>query len=75
MTDRAYCEMNNIRTVVDPSLPYSVRAFVWHDKNGDFCIVINGKLFRDAQRLEFKHELNHILSDHLDDPDYHEYAD
>lgn len=66
--------MHHIRTVIDPSLPYSIRAFVFHDKNGEHCIVINGKLFRNEQMLEFKHELNHIRCHHLDDLSYQEYA-
>lgn len=73
MTDYEYCESNHVRTIIDTTLPYSVKGFVFHDKDGDYCIVINGNHSIVQQHRTAQHELRHIRRGDLDNYDYVEY--
>lgn len=68
MTDE-YGEYN----VIYENLPVSIRGFCFHDDDGRITVVLNARLTLELNRASIAHEINHILRDDLDNPDYIEY--
>ena len=60
-------------TVIYENLPVSIRGFCFHDDDGRITVVLNARLTRELNRASIAHEINHILRDDLDNPDYIEY--
>ena len=61
--------------VILQDLPTSVRGFVFSGEDGEPVIVLNSRLTREANRLTFRHEKDHIQRDELHDPTFHEYEE
>ena len=61
--------------VVLKDLPVHIRGFVCLGSDYNPIIVINSRLSAEQQRKTYKHEVEHILSGEMGDPDYHEYGD
>ena len=61
--------------VILQDLPTSVRGFVFSGEDGEPVIVLNSRLPREANRLTFRHEKDHIQRDELHDPTFHEYEE
>lgn len=74
MTNADYCDMNHIRTVADPGLPYSVKSFVYVDRAGEYCIVVNANLDPAERRKAADHEIRHIKRGDCWNKHYIEYA-
>lgn len=68
-----YVEMNNIRTIVDPSLPRTVSGFCYHDLDGNEYIVVSDRLDPYRRRKAADHELRHIRRGEMYDLNYLEY--
>lgn len=60
-------------TVICENLPVSIRGFCFHDDDGRITVVLNARLTRELNRASIAHEIDHILRDDLDNPDYIEY--
>lgn len=60
-------------TVIYENLPVSIRGFCFHDDDGRITVVLNARLTRELNRASIAHEIDHILRDDLDNPDYIEY--
>ena len=73
MTKAEYIEKNNIRTIVDPSLPSTVGGFCYHDLDGNEYFVVNDKLDPFRRRKTADHELRHIRRGEMYDMTYREY--
>ena len=41
-------------------MPTSIRGYTIHDKNGDFCIVINARISQEDMVETYIHEIKHI---------------
>lgn len=65
-----FCE---IHTVVQ-DLPTTIRGFVCLGPDFEPVIVINARMTEEQQRRTYLHELRHIRSGEMDDPDYREYG-
>lgn len=60
--------------VILQDLPTSVRGFASLGEDFSPIIVINARLPVEQQRKTYKHELKHILSGEIYNPDFHEYG-
>lgn len=63
------------RPAIVVDLPTSVRGFVYHDDDGEYFIVVNARLTREANRRTWRHEKLHILRGDLENTSYHEYEE
>lgn len=72
MTDSVYMSLNDIH-VTPIDLPPTVRAFVVTTPDNGYCIVVNSRLTKEAQRKAIRHELGHIRRGEVGDPAYSEY--
>ena len=57
------------------NLPTSVRGFVFLEEDGVPRIVLNANLTREQNLRTMAHEIRHIESGELTDPDYNEYEE
>lgn len=73
MTKAEYIEKNNIRTIVDPSLPHSVNGFCYHDLDGNEFFVVSDRLDPFRRRETADHELRHLQRGEMYDTNYQEY--
>lgn len=73
MTDSTFMSLNGIH-VTPMDMPPTVRAFVVNDQDGGYCIVVNTRLSKEAQRKAIRHELGHIRRHEVGNPSYHEYG-
>lgn len=61
------------RPAIVVNLPTTVRGFVYHDADGEYYIVVNARLTREANRRTWRHEKRHVLRGDLYNGTYHEY--
>lgn len=67
--------MDENRPAIVVDLPTTVRGFVYHDNNGEYYIVVNARLTREANRRTWIHEKRHIRCGDLENTCYHEYEE
>lgn len=60
--------------VILKDLPPHIRGFVCLGSDFQPVIIINSRLSVEQQRKTYKHELKHILSGEIYNPDFHEYG-
>lgn len=60
--------------VVLTSLPVSVRGFCCLGSDYQPIIVINKNMTHEQQLRTYRHELHHIISGEMFDPNYKEYG-
>lgn len=60
--------------VVIRSLPSGCRGFCCLGSDHEPIIILNSNLTREQQRRTYQHELRHIWSGEIFDPDYQEYG-
>lgn len=62
-----------VRVIVE-NLPTTVKAFVFHDFDGNPIIVLNDRLSYFEKVKAYRHEMNHINNGDMDNPLYREYG-
>lgn len=67
--------MEEDRPAIVVDLPTTVRGFVYHDDDGEYYIVVNARLTREANRRTWIHEKHHIRRGDLENACYHEYEE
>lgn len=67
--------MDETRPAIVVDLPTTVRGFVYHDDDGEYYIVVNARLTREANRRTWIHEKRHIRRGDLENAGYHEYEE
>jgi len=66
-------EHEEIRIILQ-DLPVSVRAFCFHDDEGQPAVVINSRLSEEKRREAYLHEVEHIERGEMYDTTYNEYG-
>ena len=67
--------MNEEVPVILKDLPTTVRGFTTFGSDYEPIIILNARMTAEEQRDTYKHEMNHIVSNHLYDDTYVEYGD
>ena len=67
--------MNEDRPAKLMNLPTSVRGFCYHDDDGEEFVVLNSRLTWEMNKKTWKHEMDHIRSGDLDNPNFNEYGE
>lgn len=61
--------------VILQDMPTTVRAFCYHDDEGNPYVVVNSRMPKKIQDEAYQHEMGHIERGEMFDPSYHEYED